>query len=234
MTRIVMLIRSVVALTCFALAFCGAVRAASIGINFATDASGANLDLAPSDLTGVIPQQQWNNAHNSDPTVVNLLDDQGAATGASMNWTHAPVSTNVPGGTPAGNLLHSAIAVSAADGIVVSNIPFGTFDLYLYMASGAGMALFKINHAATAAEQLFVQGIVDTSGATSFTLSTPTHAGNYLVLAGASGSTLYIGGSAPVDGLQIVATPEPSSFALAVLGLLGCLAWAGRRSWRSR
>ncbi|HEX3726841.1 MAG TPA: hypothetical protein VHV08_11390 [Pirellulales bacterium] len=228
-----MFIRSLVTFTCFALATGQAVRAASIGINFATDASGGTFDLAASDLVGVLPQQHWNNAHNSDPTLTNLVDDQGTATAASISWNHAPVSTNVPGGTLLDNLLHSAIGCSPFDGIVVSNIPFGEFDLYLYMAAPApSFAIFKINHGATAADQLSVQGIADASGTASFELATPTHAGNFLFLAGVSGSTLYIGGGgfAPVEGLQIVAAPEPSSCVLAGLALAGLVAWG----WKKR
>jgi hypothetical protein len=139
----------------------------------------------------------------------------------------------VPGGTPAGNLLHSAIANGPFDGIVVANIPYGTFDMYLYMAGvQAGTAIFKIDHANSAAEQLSVVGLIDISGSTIFTFSTLTQPGNYLFLGGLSGPTLYIGGSALVEGLQIVAVPEPSSIALAAFGFIGLMAWGWRRQKR--
>jgi hypothetical protein len=204
----------------------------SIGVNFATDGTGADFDLAPVDETGVVPQQHWNNANNSDPTLSNLLDDQGNGTGASITWTHSPVSTNVPGGTPAGDLLHSAVLCSPADGIVVSNVPYSTFDLYLYVAAPGTqppLAEFKINHANSAPEQISVIGLADISGSTTFALSSLSNMGNYLYLGGVSGSTLYIGGSGfpPVDGLQIVETPEPGSVAL-LISAVAC--WAGFRS----
>jgi hypothetical protein len=215
---------------------CGTVSetaaGASIGINFATEGAGANFDLAPGDVTGAVPQSNWNNAHNSDLALANLADDQGAATGASVNWSHAPLSTNVPGGTPAGILLHSAISCAPFDGIVVSNIPYASFDLYLYMAGPTrGSAIFKINHATSADLQLSVQGIIDTSGSTLFVQATPTTAGNYLFLASLPGPTLFIGGggSAAVDGLQIVATPEPSGAALGMVGIAGLAVLVLRR-----
>src|SRR5690349_11263959 len=75
-----------------------AAYATSIGLNFSTDGSGANFDLAAGDTTGVVPQQHWNNAHNNDLSLVNLVDDRGTATAASASWNHAPQSTSVPGG----------------------------------------------------------------------------------------------------------------------------------------
>src|SRR5262245_51773772 len=91
--------------------------ATSIGVNFATDGTWANFDLTPTDSTCVISQQHWNNAHNADPSLTNLIDDSGNATGASIAWQHSPVSTNVAGGTPIGNLLHSGISTVPFDSI---------------------------------------------------------------------------------------------------------------------
>ena len=224
---------------CLVGAFAQTASAASIGVNFATDGTGANFDLASTDSTGAIPQQHWNNAHNTDATLSNLVDDSGNATGASITWTHSPISTNVPGGTPIGNLLHGAIISGPADSIVVSNIPYATFDLYLYIAapnSTPSPVLFKINHGIDADHQLTVQGIPDRSLTPTFVLSTLQNAGSYLFLSGVSGSTLFIGGSGgpAVDGLQIVETPEPSSLALFISAGICGAGWVLRRLRRSR
>ena len=40
---------------------------ASIGVNFAANGSGTNLNLAPADVTGVVPQANWNNAQKTLP-----------------------------------------------------------------------------------------------------------------------------------------------------------------------
>lgn len=224
--------------TCFFWALGQATSVASIGVNFATDGTGASFDLGPTDITGVVPQDHWNNAHNSAATLSNLVDDLGNATGASITWDHSPISTNVIGGTPIGNLLHTAIIAGPSDSIVVSNIPYLTFDLYLYITasdSAPFTALFKINHGIDAAHQLGVSGIADRSSNPIFVPSTLQSAGSYLLLDGISGSTLFIAGSGPaVDGFQIIEAPEPTSLTLLVCA---GISWAGfglrraRRLW---
>ena len=212
------------------------VHASSIGVNFATDGSGVDFDLTPTDSTGVVLQSHWNNAHSSDSLLLNLTDDHGSLTGASVSWNnHQPLSTNVAGGTPAGNLLHSAIycTLGSQAGITVSNIPYTTFDLYIYAAAPGTsnqLEVFKINYGNTPAEQLSVQGIIDVSGGSSFVLSGTSSSGNYLYYGGLTGSTLYLNGSggAPVDGLQIVQTPEPTSLVLMICAAI-CCTLIGRR-----
>ena len=223
-----------VAAACFLGALVQSASAASIGVNFATDGTGASFDLGPTDNTGVVPQDHWNNAHNSDATLSNLVDDLGNATGASITWGHSPISTNVAGGTPIGNLLHSAVIAGPADSIVVSNIPYSTFDLYLYISApntSPTTVLFKINHGIDAGHQLSVSGIADHSPNPVFVPSTLQNTGSYLFLGGVSGSTLYIGGSGGpvVDGLQIMEAPEPTSLALLVCAGLGLAAVCLRR-----
>ncbi len=63
------------------LAFGRNATAASIGVNFATDSFPTDYNLAPTDVSGVLPQQNWNNAHESDPSLNNLVDSQGSPTG---------------------------------------------------------------------------------------------------------------------------------------------------------
>lgn len=62
--------------TAFHLAVCHFASATSIGVNFSTDSFAVNYDLGPTDVTGVFAQQNWNNAHNSDASLPNLIDSQ--------------------------------------------------------------------------------------------------------------------------------------------------------------
>ena len=130
---------STVVIALFALSLSGhAALASSIGVNFSNDPiANVNYDLAPTDVTGVVPQGNWNNAHQTDASLPNLIDDQGNPTGASLTaWNHAPVATSVPTGTPTGDLLHEGDAYFGNGSIQVSNIPYATYDVYAYIAGG--------------------------------------------------------------------------------------------------
>src|SRR3954453_175073 len=66
-------------------------QAASIGVSFASFQN----DLLPSDVTGVVPQANWNNVHLLNTP--NLLNQQGIATWASVP---SPGSISGNGGQP--------------------------------------------------------------------------------------------------------------------------------------
>ena len=197
-------------------------HASSIGVNFSTDPiANVNYDLAPTDVTGVVPQDNWNNAHQSDASLPNLIDNQGNPTGASLTtWNHSPTTTAVPTGTPTGDLLHEGDAYFGNGSIQVTNIPYATYDVYAYIAGGLnGSGQFFAN-----SDSIYDNN--GTQGALSplATFIPPVGAdyGNYIQFSGLTGPNLTLSGIAITgtqsyvvfDGLQIVQTPEPTSFVL--------------------
>ena len=57
-----------------------------IGVNFATGAPGNTFALAATDVAGVVPIANWNNATNSTGSDTTLTDSSGAAVGTSVSW----------------------------------------------------------------------------------------------------------------------------------------------------
>lgn len=226
-------------------------HAVSIGVNFATSGTGANFDLAAADITGAVPQANWNNAHNTSPSLSNLANDQGNGTGASMTWDHNPISTPSGMGLPAYLLLSSGIALSHDPthlDVTVSQIPFTKYDVYLYFThfgSSPDVVDYNLNFnvAPYAASAMVIQ---DEGNRNTFTAawaypSPPDYlnvGANYARLTGLVGPTLTISGSSDqfgdlaLDGFQIVEVPEPSGLALLCIGGLGAVVAIGARRWR--
>ncbi|HEY1600828.1 MAG TPA: PEP-CTERM sorting domain-containing protein [Pirellulales bacterium] len=214
------------------------VKAASIGVNFSTDPiANFNYDLAPTDVTGVVPQGNWNNAHQTDASLSNLIDDQGNSTGASLTaWNHSPTTTTVPTGTPTGDLLHEGDAYFGNGSIQVTNIPYATYDVYAYIAGGLnGSGQFFANS----------NSIYDNNGTlgalsplASFIPPVGSDYGNYIYFAGLTGPSLTLSGIAITgtqshvvfDGFQIVQTPEPSSVILLGFGAMWLVGTVLRRA----
>jgi hypothetical protein len=71
------------------LAFGGAARAQSIGVDFyGTGGTGASTQLSPTDVAGVVPLANWNSFTGAaQATPQPLKDATGAATGATAVWT---------------------------------------------------------------------------------------------------------------------------------------------------
>ena len=220
------------------LALSQTAKAASIGVNFSTDPiANVDYDLAPADVTGVVPQGNWNNAHQTDASLLNLIDSQGNSTGASLtSWNHSPVATAVPTGTPTGDLLHEGDAYFGNGSIQVSNIPYATYDVYAYIAGGLnGSGLFIANSTAIT-DNNGTQGVL--SPLPTFIPPVGNDYGNYIYFPGLSGPTLSLTGI-PItgtqsfvvfDGFQIVQTPEPTSIALCASGAMWFAAAALRRA----
>lgn len=217
---------------------------ASIGVNFATNGSGTNLNLAPADVTGVVPQANWNNAQNTDPSLTNLVNDQGSGTSASMTWPHRPITTTsaLPNNVPAFALLLAGIDLNSALTVAISNIPYAKYDLYLYFSnasqnlSGESYGLYFMNGQSIA-------GVVHTNMfSTTFVDATIPFGpgGNFLRAQNVTGSALTFGGVfdpgfiVPLDGFQIVEVPEPSTMVLAGLAATGLAVSSLRRRRQCR
>ena len=114
--------------------------AGAIGLNFG--AGRANASLLESDLAGIAPQVNWNNLSFATGSDVPLNDDQGNNSGAVVNWSlDEEWSVAGPAADANGTLLTgwiSANGAGATNSIDISGIPFGTYDLIVYLNHDRG------------------------------------------------------------------------------------------------
>ena len=213
--------------------------AQTISLNFVRGSSGASA-LSTSDIAGAVPAIQWNNAPqaNADDNVgFALTDDSGAATGASAEWHSGGSSWSVAtaGAGGAGDkLMMTGYLDQGGDGngqihtITISNIPYPTYDVYLYHSSSGGAnrsARYQANSVDIFTRNLdpanTFNGFIEAGYPTlAEAANLGNSAGNYVRWQGLSG-TLNIeaqglgdadGGSggntrrAPIQGIQIVST----------------------------
>jgi hypothetical protein len=173
-----------------------------------------------------------------------LWDSAGNNSGASLTYSAADIwrlQTPNPAqdadGTYNKDLLNGYLDSGSAGGhstVTLSAIPYSSYDIIVYFSgdtTGRGATLnvgsttYDFTAMGTAAiaggNALFTQA-TDTTG------SSPT-AANYAIFTGLTGSSqtldfiASVAGAGGISGFQIVAVPEPSSMALAVVGGFGVL-----------
>jgi PEP-CTERM motif-containing protein len=240
-----------------------APAAPSIAIKFAsevTDGAGGDGNSQVNGAAGVLNTVTWNNLTGANSAAPALLtaDVAGAptATAATAVWTSAGTWSSTGLGEENNTAAHGDnrdlmagyLDTGAVGGVPVSitvaNLPpvagFPFFDVYVYIQGGVngrggnytigGTTLDHVGDAAFGGT--FVQDTVDPG---------TTAGSNYIVFRGLSGSgftlnTLPLIGDparAPVNGIEIVASPVPEPSTLALLGLgvitVGGIAWRRRR-----
>ncbi len=219
----------------------GAAQAASIGINFGAGRAGASLD--PTTSAGAVPQTNWNNAAGASGGPLALNDDAGAASGASVTWA---TDEEWSDGSPTdgnGQLLLGWISENGDPGSTVSitGIPYPEYSLYVYMhhdRTNEDTIFGEVGGAFpdfTLIETDLDNGVDETLSSVTLVQQTTSGAGegNYAVFSGLTAANLDltmsvgIGQRAPINGIQIVAIPEPSGAAL--LGLAGLTLLLRRR-----
>ena len=219
----------------------------AISLNFIRASSGAT-PLLLTDVAGVVPASNWNNATttnaNAEPTGIVLNNDSGVATTAVATWQTGGASWSVAtagAGGAADMKMMTGYLDQSGDGngqihmISVTDIPFGTYDVYLYHSSSGGpnrsarynangTDLFTRNLDPANAFDGFVNAQYETLAEAALNGGNP--AGNYVVWEGLTGDLTIEaqglgdadGGSggntrrAPVQGIQIVAAGPPTRF----------------------
>jgi hypothetical protein len=231
-----------------AAAITGAASAASIGVSFGGDnnggtANGATAFLDPADTAGVVSQANWTNAPGISGSAVDVLNGSGAASsldvswgsGESWNWNSA---TNTSEGELVNGWL-STNTIGEATTLDVTEIPYATYDLYLYSghdrdSTGSG-SVYTLTEANSAFAPTTLIENVDPAAlaADPFTYVNGTDGtGNYALWSGLTASELNISMTSTTNrmalsGFQIVAVPEPSSTIL--LSLSGLALFFRRR-----
>lgn len=213
----------------------------SIGVNFTGGGGGQGPNsLAATDVAGVVPQDNFNNVAGASGTDVALLNDAGAASGATLTYTSGG-TYSTSGSPPSGpdETLNTGFIYGNGAG-TVSNVPFPQYDVILYLANDAGgrptdTTVNGVTVTSTSVEGESA-GFADSNPATPFTYIQATGAAdgtgrnnaNYALFTGLTGSSFSFSTTAPgngaISGLQIVAVPEPASLSLLGLGAAGLLA----------
>jgi hypothetical protein len=125
------------------------IKAQTISLNFVRASSGAS-PLSEGDVTGVVPVGNWNNATQANAnnhTNFALIDDNGLASGATATWNSGGSSWSVGTGGSGGaadKLMMTGYLDQGGNGagqlhtITINNIPYATYDVYLYHSSSGG------------------------------------------------------------------------------------------------
>ena len=218
-----------------------------------TLATGNNGGLPVPSTTAGAPgyvAANWNDAWNeglagsTSATVNNLWDSSANNSGASITWSCNDLwqlNQSQPGIDPDGTYnremlngyLDSNSGTSTSSTIAISSIGYSTYDLIVYFSSDTAGRAGTMNVGGTTYD-FTTMGTAANSGssalftqATDTTGSNPTANANYVIFTGLSGTsqtiTSLVNGGGGIAGFQIVAVPEPSSMALAVMGGFGVL-----------
>src|SRR5579884_4397999 len=120
-----------------------AADAQSIGVNF-VGGGGPNSgsSLMATDVAGLVPQANFNNATGAKGTLAGLVDNSGSNTGASLAWTSpntwsSGTDTTTPNGALLNGYLDSNGTAAGGAMVTVSNVPYKLYDLVVYLNSDA-------------------------------------------------------------------------------------------------
>jgi hypothetical protein len=226
----------------------------NVSINFFDPGTGPNpgANLAPTDVAGVTPLANWNNvsAANGGPTG-NLMTSAGTSfANLSVTIANSPNTWSIPSqnlpNSPDGRMMQGYIDTNntSITSITVSGLLSAGFTgSYNVVAYGIGDSQANRVGDYTIGTQSF-RMLDNTQFNGTFVQSTapggsgPGQSGNYVMFTAISGDSFLLtaqaaqdinGVRAPVNGIQIIAAPEPAHL------LLGCAAVCGGiAAWRRR
>lgn len=225
----------------------------SIGLNFGADEAGGSISA--SDIAGVVPHANWNNMTGASGSAANVVADGslGASpTSVSVTWS----SPNTWSSTGRGEE-NNKFATGGDRTILTGYIDTGDtsankatvtisglgpeftssgYEVYVYALGGVpgrggsysiGSQVFKGTSPANPTEHSQDPGL------------SMADSGTFMKFVGLTGSSFTLeanadaslGGNfrAPINAIQIVSVPEPSTAALLILGATGAMAFLRRR-----
>lgn len=242
----------------FLVALAIGAQAQSISYNYDSNGTVGNPDGSYNGVNyaGAYSTVGWINDWSTYPTA-NLMDNTGAATTLSLSsfnnsgmWNLGSHPGQDANGTYNNELLNGYINGTGAGntGFTLSQIPYSTYDIYVYFMSDDGTRVGTVTDGASTYYFGADPGSVVSGGNAVLTQATATDnsgfntQANYAVFSGltgasqtisteffsADGVTANYGG---ITGWQVVAAPvpEPGSFALAGFGGLAMLVLLRRK-----
>jgi len=197
----------------------------AIGIDFV----GQDVAMAPTEVAGVIPEPNWNDASGvSSSSPLALIDDTGAATSATVTWSSNDVwdtpITDQPGNA---RMMKGYLDTSSnsTTTVTVAGLPTsaGGYQVYVYADGDNGSAtrtgIYTISGASITTTTIDLTDAANTNFSGTFTQANNS-TGNYVVFTiNATGFTLSATGGAasdgfpraPINGIQIVPiNPTPN------------------------
>lgn len=208
-----------------------------ISLNFVRNTGVGIMD--PSDVAGVIPVDNWNTAEDFNADVedigLELFDNTGAATSAIALWQSGAASWSVAtagDGSDGDKVMMTGYLDQSGNGlgqihmVEVTDIPFESYDIYLYHSSSGGAnraARYQANgidlYTRNLAEQNVFNEFIFDQHDTLEGSNNSADGGNYVLWTGLSGDLTIegegigvedgaaFGGNtrrAPIQGIQIV------------------------------
>jgi len=221
--------------------------AISVDFNRGQGETNGGVDMIASEPAGLEPRQNWNQARiTTQPLTSVIAHDGNVVSGVQIAWntggSGATNNGNGGGATPNERMMHDYVAHNPAGTdleVTVTGLPAdytsAGFDLILYqdsLSSQNGQHTFDLDYGNNGSvdDTLILAG---TGGANYADTGDPaTDFANYhvrfTVPSGVSDFKVTASGTVQMElnAMQIVSNiPEPSSFALAAVGLLGMLGW---------
>ena len=201
-----------------------------IGIDFV----GTGRPMGLWGIAGVVPKPNWNSAAGASRTTpLPLMDETGAASGASVIWTSDSTGRlPIKGDTANRRMMREYLDTSDAGAtttVIVAGLPNGAYDVYVYAdggnANSAKTAAYSISGAGVATTTINLTDAAHTNFNATFTQAINSN-GNYVKFSVvATGFTLTAtpvapsgNSQAPVSAMQIV--PAASSPLHAISGAI--------------
>jgi hypothetical protein len=230
-----------------------ASRADSIGINF-SDNYPEN-DLAATTSAGVVRQANWNNIGGYSSTTGALNNNNGTATTTTLSYSAVSTGEFYYAPATGDEQLNNGYILRLGTTPItftLNSIPYSNYEIYVYNIARTGTqqktTLGSTSYYSTSPNPTS-SGYVDENAATPFTYTqatstnsaAPTAGADYVRFTGLSGASQSFSVASlnnnsdnnyngSVSAIQIVATPEPSTYALMALGLVAlCVLGAKRK-----
>ncbi len=201
----------------------------AIGIDFV----GEDVAMATTEVAGVIPEPNWNDASGvSSSSPLSLIDDTGAATSATVTWSSNDIwdtpITDQPGNA---RMMKGYLDTSSnsTTTVTVAGLPTsaGGYQVYVYADGDNGSAtrtgIYTISGAGITTTTINLTDAASTNFSGTFTQANNS-TGNYVVFTiNAAGFTLSATGGAasdgfpraPINGIQIVPINPTPNFTLS-------------------